>query len=119
MAKYLLVAHQTAQSPQLLAAAQELIREDKAEFIPEAISEGAFFDMQTMTAALIRLVVDREVEEEIAAAAAPNRHDFTIALERAQKEAVVERGKAAEAASKPAEPEMPSVVLASDELRLT
>ena len=28
MAKYLLVAHQTAQSPQLLAAAQELIRED-------------------------------------------------------------------------------------------
>jgi hypothetical protein len=30
MAKYLLVAHQTAQSPQLLAAAQELIREDRS-----------------------------------------------------------------------------------------
>jgi hypothetical protein len=30
MAKYLLVAHQTAQSPQLLAAAQELIREDSS-----------------------------------------------------------------------------------------
>ena len=52
--------------------------------------------MQTMTAALIRLVVDGEVEEEIAASAAPNRHDFTIALERAQKEAVVARNEAAE-----------------------
>jgi hypothetical protein len=30
MAKYLLVAHQTAQSAQLLAAAQELIREDSS-----------------------------------------------------------------------------------------
>jgi hypothetical protein len=30
MAKYLLVAHQTAQSPQLLAAAQELSREDSS-----------------------------------------------------------------------------------------
>jgi hypothetical protein len=30
MAKYLLVAHQTAQSPQLLAVAQELIREDSS-----------------------------------------------------------------------------------------
>ncbi len=54
--------------------------------------------MQTMTAALIELVVDGEVEEEIAAAAAPNRHDFPIALGRAQKEAVVERDEAAEAA---------------------
>ena len=78
---------------------QELIRENKAEFIPEAIAEGSFFDMQTMTAALIRLVVDGEVEEEIAAAAAPNRHDFTIALGRAQKEAVVERDEAAKAKS--------------------
>jgi twitching motility protein PilT len=97
---------------------QELIREDKAEAIPEAISEGSFFDMQTMTAALIRLVIDGEVEEEIAAAAAPNRHDFTIALGRAQKEAAVERDQAERAKNKPDEPEIPSVVLASDELRL-
>lgn len=34
MAKYLLVAYQTAQSPQLLAAAQELARDDaSAEFV--------------------------------------------------------------------------------------
>ena len=97
---------------------QELIRENKAEFIPEAIGEGSFFDMQTMTSALIRLVVDGQVEEEIAAAAAPNRHDFTIALGRAQKEAVVEREQAERAKNKPDEPEIPSVVLASDELRL-
>jgi twitching motility protein PilT len=97
---------------------QELIREDKAEYIPDAIGEGSFFDMQTMTAALIRLVVAGEVDEEIAAAAAPNRHDFTIALGRAQKEAVVERENAAKAEAKPSEPEIPSVVLAADELRL-
>jgi twitching motility protein PilT len=100
---------------------QELIREDKAEFIPEAIGEGSFFDMQTMTSALIKLVVDGEIEEEIAASAAPNRHDFTIALARAQKEHAVEYDKAAKAArgdDEPAEPELSSVVLASDELRL-
>jgi twitching motility protein PilT len=100
---------------------QELIREDKAESIPEAIGEGSFFDMQTMTAALIRLVVDGEVEEEVAAAAAPNRHDFTIALGRAQKEHAVELEKVAKAErgeEEPVEPELPSVVLASDELRL-
>jgi twitching motility protein PilT len=99
---------------------QELIREDKAEFIPEAIKEGSFFDMQTMTDALINLVVAGEVDEEVAAAAAPNRHDFTIALGRAQKEHAVEQEKAARAArgEDPDEPELPSVVLASDDLRL-
>jgi twitching motility protein PilT len=65
---------------------QELIRENKPEFIPEAIAEGAFFQMQTMTAALIELVVKGAVDEETAASAAPNRHDFTIALRRALKE---------------------------------
>ena len=98
---------------------EELIRENKTEFVPEAIAEGSFFDMQTMTDALIRLVVDGEVEEEIAASAAPNRHDFTIALGRAQKEREVELEKArkAEAGEQESEPEIPSVVLASDELR--
>jgi hypothetical protein len=63
-----------------------LIRENKPEFVPEAIAEGAFFQMQTMTAALIDLVVRGTVDEETAAAAAPNRHDFQIALRRALKE---------------------------------
>jgi twitching motility protein PilT len=65
---------------------QELIRENKTEFIPEAIAEGSFFKMQTLTAALIDLVIAGAVDKETAAAAAPNRHDFNIALDRAMKE---------------------------------
>jgi Tfp pilus assembly ATPase PilU len=70
---------------------QELIRENKPEFIPEAISEGQFFQMQSMTEALIALVVNGDVDEEMAGAAAPNRHDFTIALGRALKEDALRR----------------------------
>jgi twitching motility protein PilT len=68
---------------------QELIRENKPEFVPEAIAEGVFFQMQTLTTALIKLVVQGEVDEETASAAAPNRHDFMIALQRALKEHAV------------------------------
>ena len=76
------------------ARIQELIRENKAEFIPEAIAEGSFFDMQALTAALIDLVVRGEVDEPTAAGAAPNVHDFTIALERALKERAAEESAA-------------------------
>ncbi len=72
------------------ARIQELIRENKAEFIPEAIDDGGFFQMQTLTAALIELVVRGEVDEATAAAAAPNAHDFTISLGKALKERAVE-----------------------------
>ena len=44
------------------------------------------YDMQTMTEALIKLVVAGVVDEETAASGAPNRHDFLIALHRALKE---------------------------------
>ncbi len=94
---------------------KELIRENKAEFIPEAIAEGAFFDMQTMSAALIDLVVRGEVSEEIATAAAPNSHDFAIALTRAQKEHVVETERLARLAA--GEEDEPSPVVLADELR--
>ena len=53
--------------------------------VPEAIAEGAFFQMQTLTKALIDLVVSGDVDQETAASAAPNRHDFLIALDRALK----------------------------------
>jgi twitching motility protein PilT len=72
------------------ARIQELIRENKPELVPEAIAEGAFFQMQTLTKALIELVLGGEVDEETAAAAAPNTHDFTIALGRALKEQAME-----------------------------
>jgi twitching motility protein PilT len=63
----------------------ELIRENKSEEMPSAIAEGAYYDMVTLTQALIDLVLDGLVEHEIAANAAPNRHDFVIALEHAEK----------------------------------
>jgi twitching motility protein PilT len=81
------------------ARIQELIRENKAEFIPEAIEEGAFFQMQTLTRALIELVLGGEVDEDTAAAAAPNAHDFVIALGKALKE----RAAAESAAEEPPE----------------
>ena len=65
---------------------QELIRENKTEFIPEAVAEGSFFKMQTLNAALIGLVLAGAVDNATAAAAAPNQHDFMIALDRAMKE---------------------------------
>ena len=74
------------------ARIQELIREDKPELVPEAIAEGAFFQMQTLGKALIDLVLSGDVDEETAAAAAPNRHDFMIALGRALKEQAAQAG---------------------------
>jgi twitching motility protein PilT len=81
------------------ARVQELIRENRPEEVPEAIAEGAFFQMQTLTQALIDLVVGGEVDEETAGAAAPNRHDFTIALARALRQKAVEERSAAAADS--------------------
>ena len=65
--------------------------------MPEAIAEGAFFEMQTLTQALIDLVVGGEVDAETAVAAAPNRHDFTIPLARALMQKAAEDRQAAAA----------------------
>jgi twitching motility protein PilT len=64
----------------------DLIRENKPESITDAIEEGSFFDMQSFTTALIDLVVTDQVDQEVAANAATNRHDFLVALERALKQ---------------------------------
>src|SRR3989440_12172167 len=64
----------------------DLIRENKPESIIDAIEEGAFFDMQSFTQALLDLVVAEQVDQEVAANAATNRHDFLVALERALKQ---------------------------------
>src|SRR5207244_10772979 len=63
----------------------ELIREQKIEEIPDAIAEGDFFDMQTFTDALIELVIADEIDREVAANAATNRHDLLVAIEQALK----------------------------------
>ena len=74
---------------------EELIRENRTEEIPEAIADGQFFDMQTLTKALIDLVLSGAVERETAASVAPNRHDFLLTLERAEKARAAEAGRAA------------------------
>jgi twitching motility protein PilT len=63
----------------------DLIRDDKAEDIHDAIAEGAFFHMQTFSQALIELVLSGEIDREIAANASTNRHDFLVSLEHALK----------------------------------
>src|SRR3954463_13831915 len=84
----------------------DLIRENKPEAINDAIEEGAFFDMQTFTQSLITLVVDGVVDQETAANAATNRHDFLVTLERALKQQRADI-KAARQEEEPPPPEEP------------
>jgi twitching motility protein PilT len=63
----------------------DLILEDRADEIPDAIAEGRFYSMQTFSHALIGLCLEGTVEREVAADAAPNRHDFLIELGHAEK----------------------------------
>jgi twitching motility protein PilT len=84
----------------------DLIREGKPDEIPDAVAEGDFFQMQTFTQALIDLVLRGLVEREVAANAATNRHDFIVALERAEKQQRADAAAdAAAAAAAPPEPE--------------
>jgi Tfp pilus assembly ATPase PilU len=80
----------------------ELIRESRAEEITQAIREGSYYDMQTMNDALIDLTLAGLVDREIATNAAPNAHDFQIALSHAEKTRAAE---AAEKARREAESE--------------
>jgi twitching motility protein PilT len=94
----------------------DLIRENKPESITDAIEEGSFFDMQSFTTALIELVVAGHVDQEVAANAATNRHDFLVALERAlkqQKADIAAEEKQKEEEERAAEePEVPTLRLA-------
>jgi len=63
----------------------DLIREGRADEITDAVADGEFFDMQTFTQALIEHVLSGAVDDETAANAATNRHDFLVSLEQAQK----------------------------------
>src|ERR671937_775733 len=63
----------------------DLIRENQVEEITEAIEEGSFHQMQSFTKALIDHVLSGDVDREVAANAATNRHDFIVSLEQALK----------------------------------
>jgi len=86
----------------------ELIRESRAEEIPSAIREGSYYDMQTLTQALIELAIAGRVDRETATNAAPNAHDFQIALAHAEKAiAAAEEEARAEAERSASEPDSP------------
>jgi twitching motility protein PilT len=67
------------------ARIRDLIRENRPDEITDAIEAGEFYEMQSFSKALIELVLDGDIEREVAANAASNRHDFLVALEHAEK----------------------------------
>jgi twitching motility protein PilT len=83
----------------------DVIRDNRPDEIHDAIEEGEFFDMQTFAQALIRLVLSGEIDREVAANASSNRHDFLVALERAEKQQTAEVRAAEQAAREAAEHE--------------
>jgi twitching motility protein PilT len=98
------------------ARVAELIRERRTHEVSDAIAEGEFFEMQTFTRALIDLVLQGLVEEEVAADAATNRHDFMIALSHAQKSARVASQAPVTAPSPPGSPPTQDEVDGDDDL---
>jgi twitching motility protein PilT len=80
------------------ARIQDLIRENRPDEITDAIEAGEFFEMRSFAQSLIELVLRGEVDREIAANAATNRHDFLVALEAAEKHQAAEAREAAAAA---------------------
>jgi twitching motility protein PilT len=82
----------------------DLIREGHTDEITEAIEDGDFHHMQSFSQHLVQLVLDGLVEEETAANAASNRHDFEIAVQQALRRKKHEETAAEEAAAEePAE----------------
>ncbi len=75
----------------------DMIREpEKTEGITEAVSEGGYHLMQTFNQHLIQLVLEGLVDEDTAANASSNRHDFQIALQQAMRQQQVDAEKDAE-----------------------
>jgi twitching motility protein PilT len=83
----------------------DLIREDRADEMTEAIREGTFFEMQTFEQALLRLVADGEVDRETAANVAMDRHDFVLALDHELKRRAATAAEAAAESAEAQEPE--------------
>ncbi len=93
----------------------DLIRENRAEEILDAIAEGDFFQMQTFTQALIEHVARGLVERDVAADASSNRHDFLVALDKELKRRAVEDTRAREPKHEPAPEPEPAPVQAVPE----
>jgi twitching motility protein PilT len=83
----------------------DLIREGRPDEVTDAIAEGDYYDMQTFEHALIAKVLDGSIDRDAAADASTHRHDFLVALERAEK--VQAQANPAAAAAQPGEPAPP------------
>jgi len=81
----------------------ELIRESRTEEISTAIREGSYYDMQTLTQALLELTIAGHVDRDTATNAAPNAHDFQIALAHAEKALAAEAAEQAATEADPAD----------------
>jgi twitching motility protein PilT len=94
------------------ARVADLIRENRADELPEAIADGAFFQMQSFTQALIDLVVAGAVDRELAADAATHRHDFLVSLEHALKRQAADEHAAEATPAEHDEHRLPSLRIA-------
>jgi twitching motility protein PilT len=84
----------------------DLIRENRADEITDAIEAGEYYQMQSFAQSLIDLVLNGSIDRDTAANASTNKHDFLVALERAEKDKAAREREAAaeaEAAAKAAE----------------
>ena len=75
----------------------DLIRDGETDKLTEAIEDGEFHKMQSFSQHLVQLVLEGLVEEEIAANAASNRHDFEIAVQQALRRRRADEKAAAKA----------------------
>jgi twitching motility protein PilT len=89
----------------------DLIREGRTDEITDAVAEGEYFGMQTFTQALIEKVLAGLVDREVAANASTHRHDFLVALERAEK---IRRAADAAAAAEAAPMQAPAPVVTTE-----
>ncbi|HET8893674.1 MAG TPA: PilT/PilU family type 4a pilus ATPase [Gaiellaceae bacterium] len=85
----------------------DLIREGRSDEITDAVAEGDFFEMQTFSQALIDHVLAGNVDREVAANAATNRHDFLVELEQAIKRRRAEEAQAQPDVEEPASESAP------------
>jgi twitching motility protein PilT len=99
------------------ARVADLIRENRTDEISDAIEEGEFFHMQTFSGALIELVITGKIDQDVAANASTNRHDFLIALEHALKQQAVEGGEEP-VVDQPSTPATPAPELGVPALRI-
>ena len=93
----------------------DLIRDGETDKITEAIEDGDFHKMQSFSQHLVQLVLAELVEEDVAANAASNRHDFEMAVQQALKrrraeEKAAEAEAQAQAEAEEARPEEPDPV---------